>query len=303
MNKRKDYIFYILLIVILIVIAIYRETIIQQIAFIYGTYNVHETKNIYTKDENYLFLQKTDDFIPKNKNELINIIYTILDDGMNSFKFHCDKDYTECEEDLKNISDTGMLSVINNYVHPFNSFNNFNLMVNNYGVVEVNIIKTYTTNEIDIINTRLDEILNDIIDDNMRNYDKIKAFHDYIVNNTVYNEEEGNRITANDETLDSHKAYDILVNHTGVCEGYTDILAIFLDRLGIKNYKVSSPNHIWNVVFLDNKWQHIDMTWDDPINKQGKNILIHDYFMLSTNELLNKDTKHNFDKSLYLELN
>lgn len=302
MKKIFDAIFSVLLTILLVIIIIYRDVIIREIAFIYATYNTHETKNDYTKDYDYLSLKRTDNFVPKNKEELMNIIYTILDDGMEHFTFHCDKDYESCEEDLKNISDNGLLSYINNYIHPYNSFDSFNLTINNYGVVEIYIYKTYNENEINFINTKIKEIISNNITNDMNTYDKIKVFHDYIINNTTYDEEEGKRII-NNENITSHKAYDLLVNGKGVCEGYTDILAIFLNELGINNIKISANNHIWNALYLDNKWQHIDMTWDDPVSKKGINMLIHDYFMISTNELINKDTKHIFDTSLYKELN
>ena len=53
-------------------------------------------------------------------------------------------------------------------------------------------------------------------------------------------------------------------------------------------------------VKLNGIWYHIDLTWDDPIYTNGMQYTIHDYFMLTTNELINKnDDEHNFDELIY----
>ena len=73
--------------------------------------------------------------------------------------------------------------------------------------------------------------------------------------------------------------------------------------MGIDNFKVSTNNHIWNVLYLNNNWSHIDITWDDPVTSDGSDILTHDYFMISTADITKDLENHNFDKSLYEELN
>ena len=102
---------------------------------------------------------------------------------------------------------------------------------------------------------------------------------------------------------DAHKAYNVIVKGTGVCSGYADSLAIFLYKEGINNFKISNDFHAWNVVILDNQIYNIDMTWDDPVASDGRDVLIHDYFMISTNQLHSLDTsgKHIFNSDLYLE--
>ena len=62
--------------------------------------------------------------------------------------------------------------------------------------------------------------------------EKIKAFHDYVINMLSYD------TSLNIEENGSNKAYGALVNKKAVCSGYSDLMAIFLDRLGIKNYKI-----------------------------------------------------------------
>ena len=79
---------------------------------------------------------------------------------------------------------------------------------------------------------------------------------------------------------------------------------IYLNTLGIQNYKISSSNHVWNLVNLDGTWYHLDLTWDDPVASDGNQYLLHNFFLISTDELLNLDTvEHTFDKNIYKEAN
>ena len=84
--------------------------------------------------------------------------------------------------------------------------------------------------------------------------------------------------------------------------GYSDAMKIYLDKLGVPNYKISNSNHIWNLVNLDGQWLHLDLTWDDPVTTDGSNILLHKFFLISTNELHKLDaTGHNFNTEYYPE--
>ena len=70
--------------------------------------------------------------------------------------------------------------------------------------------------------------------------------------------------------------------------------------MNIINYKISNEEHIWNLVYLDGKWYHLYLTWDDPISET--NINRDTYFLITTKTLeeLNDGT-HNFDKKIYSE--
>ena len=77
-------------------------------------------------------------------------------------------------------------------------------------------------------------------------------------------------------------------------------MAIFLDKLDIKNYKISNEAHIWNLVYVNGVWVHLDATWDDPISEYNANR--DTYFLISTEELEKlKDDTHKFDKNIYKE--
>lgn len=79
-------------------------------------------------------------------------------------------------------------------------------------------------------------------------------------------------------------------------------MQLFLEKLGVKNYRISSSTHEWNLVYVEGNWLHLDLTWDDPIMSDGSNALYHDYFLIDTQNLLSKnDGEHDFDSNIYLE--
>ena len=50
------------------------------------------------------FVNDTDNFKPKNRQELFNVYYTVLNNGWDNFSFYCDKKYTNCLNDIEVIS-------------------------------------------------------------------------------------------------------------------------------------------------------------------------------------------------------
>jgi len=91
-----------------------------------------------------------------------------------------------------------------------------------------------------------------------------------------------------------------LIEGHSVCSGYSDAMAIFLDILNIPNLKVSSDNHVWNLVYLGDSWLHLDLTWDDTDNDKYSN----NFFLITKEKLLTLDKKeHIFDEEFFLEAN
>lgn len=258
--------------------------------------------NKYHKDASYLFVQETTDFTPYSYQDLLNIVYSIINNGWNSFTFYCPKEYSECISDIKNISvnDT-LLTEINNYADPFNSFSTLQTLYDENGEITIKLTKTYTDEEINTINDKLNAMLNNLIKDNMSTKDKLLAIHDYIINNTKYDTEKNN---SGSSKYHSNTAYGVFMEGYATCNGYADAYALALDRLGIKNYKVSSSTHIWNAVYYDDEWLHIDLTWDDPVSTDGKDYLYHKYFLVNNDQMKKEDgdlQDHIFDTKIFQE--
>lgn len=262
-----------------------------------------EEKNEYYIDYDFIYVKNTNDFNPKNKQDLINIFYTILNSGWDNFSFYCNKEYKTCKKDINDIiNDANILPSINNYVHPFNSYASFSISVNNFGKVNVTIERIYTDEIISVLNKKIKEIESNIITNNMDNREKIKAVHDYIINNTKYDEEkEYTEINGiKNYKNKSNIAYGPLINSKAICGGYTDAMSIMLYDLDIYNFKISNDNHVWNVINIDDKWLNTDLTWDDPLTNTKEDVLTYTFFLKTTDELLLLDTtEHTFNKDFY----
>ncbi len=282
------------LLILLIITYIYRDNIASFITdeIIYKGSNKVLTYNKYYMENDYLYVQNTDSNTATNYQDILNILYTIINSGDDCFSFYCD--YDKCSDDIKKITnDKYIISNINNFVHPYNSFNTININMDANKKVTIKVKKVYEEEQIEFINDYINTFINSKTNLSMTNYDKIKAFHDHIVNNTKYDE---------NNTFDSYTAYNLITSGISICGGYSDIMSIFLNALGVKNYKITSRNHIWNLVELDGTWYHLDATWDDPVASDGNQYLIHNFFLISTDELHNLDkVEHNFDTNIYIE--
>ena len=121
-----------------------------------------------------------------------------------------------------------------------------------------------------------------------------------IINTTQYDTP---RASQGDTTYHSDIAYGPLFEGKAVCGGYTDAMQLFLEKLQVRSFRVSSEKHVWNAVYYNNKWLNLDLTWDDPVASDGKDYLEYDFFLINTTRLQQiETTEHTFDVSHYLEL-
>lgn len=103
----------------------------------------------------------------------------------------------------------------------------------------------------------------------------ITLAHDYIINNSKYDTDRSDLDIVN---YKSDIAYGPLLQGYGICGGYTDAMQLFLEKLGVKSYRVSSEKHIWNAVNLNDNWYNLDLTWDDPVVSDGSDALEYNFF-------------------------
>lgn len=263
-----------------------------------------EHKNAYFRDYDFNFVQNTTNLQPNTKQELLNIYYSFINAGNDNFTFYCPASYKDCLNDVKNLAnDQDTLSDINNFVHPFNSFTNIETQYDSMGRVTISLTSAYAEEEIELIKAKVDQLATTLINPEATDIDNIKIIHDYIINNTIY---DSDRSDKNIIAYKSNIAYGPLFQGYGICGGYTDTMELFLEKMGIKSFKVSSQNHIWNAVYLNGNWYHLDLTWDDPVIKNANgptHILEHDFFLIKTNELLSMEqTEHQFNQNVYTEL-
>ena len=257
------------------------------------------SSNNYFRNKNFKFVRQSEDFIPYSKQDLKNIFFSVLNNGWTRFTFHCPREYTNCIRDIETLSnDPSTLTHINNFVHPFNSFHRINISFSESGEVTIEIERLYQTDTINKVNIKVDELIEEHITDDMNIRDKILAIHDVIINNAFYD--------LNHETSEfkSNKAYGPLLQGYGICTGFTDAMAIFLNRFNVPNFRIASGDHIWNAVYLDGEWLHLDVTWNSPIDESNptNQVLIHTFFLINTDELKQHAiTNHDFNPLIYQE--
>ena len=134
--------------------------------------------------------------------------------------------------------------------------------------------------------------------------DAIVAAHDYLILNTVYDEE----TALNGSGGVSHYAEGVLLHGTAVCSGYSSVFQLLMKMAGIPCEYVNNQGHAWNLVQVDNEWYHIDVTWDDPLPDQP-GVVIYTHFMMTDEELNTLEdhanwicecnTPHNCDDETY----
>ena len=251
--------------------------------------------NSYFVEDNFEYVTNYEKAVVNSRQDIIDAIYYLINSGASYTEKYCGKGYTQCYNDMNNISnDTNLLSILNNYVHPFNSFESLTFDFDN-NIIEIKIEHTYSEEQKDVINSLANQIIDNNIKEGMSTKQKIKTIHDYLINETDYDTLK--TINIKDDTYKSNTAYGVLVEHHGICSGYSDAMAIFLDKLNIINYKISNDQHIWNLVYLDGSWMHLDLTWDDPVS--DKNVTRDNYFLIPTKTLEKMDDKVHYYTSSY----
>lgn len=153
--------------------------------------------------------------------------------------------------------------------------------------------------DLKLLNTA-QQIVSQITTAQMSNYDKELAIHDYIINSTSYDYDSLTQNTDNDAI---YTAAGALLNHRAVCEGYSEACMLLLNLCNINSKIVygssDTTNHAWNLVEIDNKWYHLDVTFDDPLsfnNDQRIETLSYNYFNI-TDEMIKQD--HKWDRKKY----
>ena len=122
-----------------------------------------------------------------------------------------------------------------------------------------------------------------LIPDDYSDYEKILFVNDYLCADFKY--DTSVYINSNSAIYD---AFNFFKEGKGVCQAYTSAFMAIMDELGIRCDSVisKSMNHTWNLVELDGKWYHVDVTWNDPVIGNCENDTFgsarHKYFLLST---------------------
>ncbi len=109
----------------------------------------------------------------------------------------------------------------------------------------------------ELVNSMVDDILEEITNESMTLTEKAWASFEYIQENVRY-------INQADQSSVEKAAYDGLTLGTGDCYTFASLIEVFIERLGgetmlVKRYD-SSINHYWQLCNLGTGWYHMDAT-------------------------------------------
>lgn len=136
------------------------------------------------------------------------------------------------------------------------------------------------------------EIVAQIIEPEMSDYEKALIVHDYVINNTSYDLEAAEGFLRGEASdANAFMAYGVLINQKGVCQGYAEAVQILLSLAGVESELVIGEanngggyiSHMWNRVRIGEDYYMLDATWDDPVGP--KDIILHDYFLVDSETL------------------
>lgn len=131
-------------------------------------------------------------------------------------------------------------------------------------------------------------IVNAITNENMTEYEKELAIHDYLIKNSRYDDNDIENIP-----VKSHNADNILNYGVGVCEAYANAFKLMCNMAGIEcelvTGEMSGVNHMWNIVKIDGQWYQADVTADDPLPDVSGRVR-YGYFNLNDSEMAKTHT-------------
>ncbi|MBR3769567.1 MAG: leucine-rich repeat protein [Lachnospiraceae bacterium] len=97
--------------------------------------------------------------------------------------------------------------------------------------------------------------------------EKVKIIHDLICDKVDYNHgvlSGDNQITNEEEEVYfTQSAYSVFCTDLTVCAGYTQSFMWLCNAVDIECFGVTSSDHAWNKVKVNDNWYNMDVTWDD----------------------------------------
>ena len=123
-------------------------------------------------------------------------------------------------------------------------------------------------------------------------YEKLRYINNYLVDHCDYVPE---AIDDPDRYHTSFTSFGCLIEGKAVCEGYTNSVQMLCELLDIPCMKVTGTayggDHIWNAVYLNDKWWMLDVTFNDPMGDAASRDRWN-YFLLDMDTFAAKGTHH-----------
>jgi transglutaminase-like putative cysteine protease len=108
-------------------------------------------------------------------------------------------------------------------------------------------------------------------------FEKVDLINEYVCDTVDYYPEQ----PYPDE---SHTAYGALFESYAVCNGFSRLVKLLCDDMGVdcrivRGDVVGGGGHAWNLVKVDGQWYHLDVTWNDGCGDRSAYFLIPDSYL------------------------
>lgn len=156
-------------------------------------------------------------------------------------------------------------------------------------------------------NNEIEHIIGGIAPE-MTDLEKALYVHDYLVTHFQYDL----RYYSSDTSVYDQKVHDVygfFDQKVGVCQAYTQTFNAIMHRLGIKCTSAinNREEHTWNIITINGKNYHIDVTQDDFVYRTVENTYVnqsdglsnHNFFLLSNNTIKNTTFHSDWYSAMY----
>lgn len=109
---------------------------------------------------------------------------------------------------------------------------------------------TFTVSGTNVLSAKVTEIVNSC--KKSSDWETALCLHDWIAHHMVY-----------DGSTGFYGADGALLRGYGVCDSYSKAFFMLCQKAGIPVGRVTGGNHAWNIIKINGKWYHVDVTWDD----------------------------------------
>lgn len=92
--------------------------------------------------------------------------------------------------------------------------------------------------------------------------EKVKMIHDLIVQKVDYNTDIYSK-SFNEDTAYTQSVYSVFCMDKTVCAGYAQAFEMMCNGVGVDCIAVTSDDHEWNKVRINDSWYNVDCTWAD----------------------------------------
>ena len=178
------------------------------------------------------------------------------------------------------MADYGNLFWVNGY--------QYNTYTNNDEVIGLEFEPKYsmTEEQKDVYQAKIDAVATDClsgISQSASDYDKALYVFETLIKNVDYDK----------DSIENQNILSVFIYKSTVCQGYADAAWYLLEQLDIKSTIITgtanNESHAWNLVYLDDAYYYMDVTWGNSkyldSNNDTSGRINYAYFAMTTEEI------------------